>query len=51
MAFLVALIKDAERKLRLILANARFHPGKPWVENNEDKIESFNRLSCLPRIN
>ncbi|RFC33850.1 MAG: DDE superfamily endonuclease [Candidatus Nitrotoga sp. SPKER] len=43
--FLEQLIKDARRKVFLILNNLKMHHSKPvkiWLENNKGKIEYFD---------
>lgn len=52
--FLVALIKDAGRKVFLILDNLRVHHSKPmnaWVAERQDKIELFYLPSYSPELN
>ena len=52
--FLEALIKDAGRKVFLILDNLRVHHSKPvkaWVEEHKDKIELFYLPSYSPELN
>lgn len=52
--FLDALIKDAGRKVFLILDNLRVHHSKPvkaWVAEREDKIELFYLPSYSPELN
>ncbi len=52
--FLAALIKDAEKKVLLILDNLRVHHSKPvksWVEEHKDKIELFYLPSYSPELN
>jgi transposase len=52
--FLEALIKDAGRKVFLILDNLRVHHSKPvkaWVEERRDKIELFYLPSYSPELN
>ena len=52
--FLGALIKDAEKKVFLILDNLRVHHSKPvkaWVEEHKDKIELFYLPSYSPELN
>lgn len=52
--FLEALIKDAGRKVFLILDNLRVHHSKPvkaWVEERKDKIEIFYLPSYSPELN
>jgi hypothetical protein len=51
---LEALIKDAGRKVFLILDNLRVHHRKPvkaWVEERKDKIELFYLPSYSPGLN
>ena len=53
-AFLEALIKDAGKKVFLILDNLRVHHSKPvkaWVEAHQDKIELFYLPSYSPELN
>jgi transposase len=52
--FLEALIKDAEKKVFLILDNLRVHHSKPvkkWVEERKEKIELFYLPSYSPELN
>ncbi len=52
--FLGALIKDAGRKVFLILDNLREHHSKPvkeWVAERQDKIELFYLPSYSPELN
>ena len=52
--FLDALIKDAGRKVFLILDNLRVHHSKPvkaWVAERKDKIELFYLPSYSPELN
>lgn len=52
--FLEALIKDADKKVFLILDNLRVHHSKPvkaWVAEREDKIELFYLPSYSPELN
>jgi transposase len=52
--FLEALIKDAGRKVFLILDNLRVHHSKPvkaWVAEHKDKIELFYLPSYSPELN
>lgn len=52
--FLEALIKDADRKVFLILDNLRVHHSKPvkaWVAERQDKIELFYLPSYSPELN
>jgi len=52
--FLEALIKDAGKKVFLILDNLRVHHSKPvkaWVEEHKDKIELFYLPSYSPELN
>jgi transposase len=52
--FLEALIKDAGRKVFLILDNLRVHHSKPvkaWVEERKDRIELFYLPSYSPELN
>jgi transposase len=52
--FLAALIKDAGRKVFLILDNLRVHHSKPvkaWVDERRDKIELFYLPSYSPELN
>lgn len=52
--FLEALIKDAEKKVFLILDNLRVHHSKPvkkWVEEHKEKIELFYLPSYSPELN
>lgn len=52
--FLDALIRDAGRKVFLILDNLRVHHSKPvkaWVADRQDKIELFYLPSYSPELN
>ena len=52
--FLTALIKDADRKVFLILDNLRVHHSKPvkaWAAERSDKIELFYLPSYSPELN
>ena len=52
--FLGRLIKDAERKIFLILDNLRVHHSKilkAWVEEHKDQIELFFLPSYSPELN
>ena len=52
--FLEALIKDAGKKVFLILDNLRVHHSKPvkaWVQEHKDKIELFYLPSYSPELN
>jgi transposase len=52
--FLEALIKDADKKVFLILDNLRVHHSKPvkaWVEAHKDQIELFYLPSYSPELN
>lgn len=52
--FLGALIKDADRKVFLILDNLRVHHSKPvkaWVAEHADEIELFYLPSYSPELN
>lgn len=52
--FLGALIKDAGKKVFLILDNLRVHHSKPvkaWVAERQDKIELFYLPSYSPELN
>ena len=52
--FLEALIKDAGKKVFLILDNLRVHHSKPvkaWVAERKDKIELFYLPSYSPELN
>jgi len=52
--FLEALIKDADKKVFLILDNLRVHHSKPvkaWVEEHKDEIELFYLPSYSPELN
>ena len=52
--FLEALIKDAERKVFLILDNLRVHHSKPvkaWAEERKETIELFYLPSYSPELN
>jgi len=52
--FLAALVKDAVKKVFLILDNLRVHHSKPvkqWVETHKDKIELFYLPSYSPELN
>ena len=52
--FLEALIKDAVKKVFLILDNLRVHHSKPvkaWVAQHQDRIELFYLPSYSPELN
>jgi transposase len=52
--FLEALIKEAGRKVFLILDNLRVHHSKPvkeWLSTRQDKIEIFYLPSYSPELN
>jgi transposase len=52
--FLEALIKDAGRKVFLILDNLRVHHSKPvkaWLAEHQEKIEVFYLPSYSPELN
>jgi len=52
--FLKRLIKDADRKVFLILDNLRVHHGnviKEWVKSHKDEIELFFLPSYSPELN
>lgn len=52
--FLEALIKDAGKKVFLILDNLRVHHSKPvkaWVAERQEKIELFYLPSYSPELN
>jgi transposase len=52
--FLEALIKDAGKKVFLILDNLRIHHSKPvktWAAERQDKIELFYLPSYSPELN
>lgn len=52
--FLKTLIKDAKRKVFLILYNLRVHHSKPvkkWAEEHKEKIELFYLPSYSPELN
>jgi transposase len=52
--FLAELIKDAEKKVFLILDNLRVHHSKPvkaWVAERHDEIELFYLPSYSPELN
>ena len=52
--FLKRLIKDAGKKVFLILDNLRVHHGKvvkEWIESHEDKIELFFLPAYSPELN
>ncbi|WP_137132664.1 IS630 family transposase [Rhizobium sp. FY34] len=52
--FLEALIKDADRKIFLILDNLRAHHSKlvkAWLEARKDQIEIFYLPSYSPKLN
>ncbi len=52
--FLEALIKDADRKIFLILDNLRAHHSKlvkAWLETRKEKIEIFYLPSYSPELN
>jgi len=52
--FLEALIKDATKKIFLILDNLRAHHSKPvkaWLAERTDRIEVFYLPSYAPELN
>lgn len=52
--FMSRLIKDADRKVFLILDNLRVHHSKTvkaWLEDNKDQIEVFYLPSYSPELN
>ena len=52
--FLTALIKDADRKVFLILDNLRVHHSKvvkAWLADKQDQIEIFYLPSYSPELN
>lgn len=52
--FLEALIKDAEKKVFLVLDNLRVHHSKPvknWAEEHKEAIELFYLPSYSPELN
>ena len=52
--FLAALVKDAERKVFLILDNLRVHHSKlvkAWLSDKKEKIEVFYLPSYSPELN
>ena len=52
--FLEALIKDAKKKVFLILDNLRVHHSKPvkaWAAERQDRIELFYLPSYSPELN
>lgn len=52
--FLQALVKDAPKKIFLILDNLRVHHSKPvkaWLEEHKEKIEVFYLPSYSPELN
>ena len=52
--FMSRLIKDADRKVFLILDNLRVHHSKvvrAWLEENQDQIEIFYLPSYSPELN
>ncbi|PKM79151.1 MAG: IS630 family transposase [Firmicutes bacterium HGW-Firmicutes-13] len=52
--FMSRLVKDAQRKVFLILDNLRVHHGKVvklWLETNKEKIEVFYLPSYSPELN
>ena len=52
--FLKRLVKDADRKVYLILDNLRVHhsrPVKEWLERHRDEIEVFYLPSYSPELN
>ncbi len=52
--FLELLIKDAGRKVFLILDSLRVHHSKPvkaWLEKNNEKIECFYLPNYSPELN
>jgi transposase len=54
LGFMKRLVKDAERKVFLILDNLKVHHGKlvaAWLKKNKDKIEVFYIPPYSPEIN
>lgn len=52
--FMESLMKDAERKIFLILDNLRVHHSKPvkaWLKGNNENIEVFYLPSYSPELN
>ena len=52
--FLAALVKDAERKVFLVLDNLRAHHSKPvkaWLKDRKDQIDIFYLPSYSPELN
>jgi len=52
--FMKRLIKDAERKVYLILDNLKAHRSRKvteWIESNREKIEVFYLPSYSPELN
>lgn len=52
--FLAALIKDADKKVLLILDNLRVHHSKPvkvWLAQHKEQIEVFYLPSYSPDLN
>ena len=52
--FLAALVKDADRKVFLVLDNLRVHHSKPvkaWLQDRKDQIEIFYLPSYSPELN
>lgn len=52
--FFKRLIKDADRKIFLILDNLRAHHAKvvrEWLDENSDRAEVFYLLSYRPELN
>jgi len=52
--FMSRLIKDADRKVFLVLDNLRTHhsgPVKDWLEEHRDQIEVFFLPSYSPELN
>jgi hypothetical protein len=52
--FLKRLVKDADRKVFLVLDNLRIHHRykvRDWLSEHEDQIELFFLLSYSPELN
>ena len=52
--FFKRLIKDADKKVYLVLDNLRVHHSKPvkkWVQEHKDQIELFFLPSYSPELN
>ena len=52
--FMESLVKEASRKVFLVMDNLKVHhckPVKEWLEKNKEQIEVFYLPSCSPELN